>query len=68
MQPVSMLFFLYRYCGGGYIIAPCPQGYYCPEGTEDNWQQCPPGTYNNDTGLANIEECKPCPPGKYCDR
>lgn len=28
--------------------------------------ECPAGTYNNLTGLANYTECIPCDPGKYC--
>ena len=57
-----------RWCSEGFLMAPCPAGHYCPAGTEDNWEECPPGTYNDDTGLATSGECKPCPPGKYCDR
>ena len=45
----------------------CPEGYYCPEGTGVDWQQCPPGTYNNETGLQELSECKPCPGGYYCE-
>ncbi len=48
-------------------MAMCPQGYYCPAGTGFNWQECPPGTYNNDTGLGAMSECKACPGGWYCD-
>ena len=41
-------------------------GYYCPLGTDFNWQQCPPGTYNNDTGLQQESDCKSCIGGKHC--
>ena len=47
---------------------PCPQGRYCPLGTEYADQYlCPPGTYNSFMYLTNIFRCMPCPPGQYCD-
>ena len=48
-------------------MQPCPEGYYCEAGTGLDWQTCPPGTYNNQTGLTAGDECKPCPGGYYCD-
>ena len=45
----------------------CPPGNYCPEGTGIDWQMCPPGTYNNNTGLSQKSQCKPCTGGSYCD-
>ena len=45
----------------------CPDGYYCPEGTGFDWQPCAPGTFNNETGLTSLEECRPCTGGYYCD-
>ena len=48
-------------------MLPCPEGHYCPDGTGINWQPCPLGTYNNETGLGSLPECKPCPGGKYCE-
>lgn len=45
----------------------CPEGYYCPEGTAFDWQPCPIGTFNNETGLAREDQCKPCLGGYYCD-
>ena len=57
---------LYRYCVLGDLIAMCPEGYYCPSGTGINWQPCPRGTYNDDTGLSGELECRQCPGGYYC--
>ena len=45
----------------------CPEGYFCPAGTAFDWQQCPPGTYSNVTGLTSEGECIQCPGGWYCD-
>lgn len=41
---------------------PCWVGYYCPAGTETPIL-CPPGSFSNETGLA---ECHGCPAGYYC--
>ena len=27
---------------------------------------CPVGTYNNETGLGSVDQCRPCNPGYYC--
>ncbi|XP_071505048.1 uncharacterized protein [Diadema antillarum] len=54
------------YCVLGNLIGPCPEGYYCPTGTGIDWQPCPRGTYNNETGLADILQCRQCPGGYYC--
>ena len=59
-------------------ISDCPEGFYCPGGSSkrvnsnsltfnDGRIPCPSGTYNDVTGLSSYSECKPCPPGKYCD-
>ena len=46
----------------------CPSGMYCPSGTEyKNQYKCPRGTFNNKTGLREIEQCNPCSAGFYCD-
>ena len=46
----------------------CPAGYYCPEGTQFFTQYpCPKGYYNDRTERKSLEDCKPCPPGMYCD-
>lgn len=55
------------YCLNGELTDRCPEGYYCPEGTGNDWQACPFGTYNNDTGLKMRDECKTCPGGRYCN-
>ncbi|XP_071958738.1 uncharacterized protein [Antedon mediterranea] len=50
-----------------YTMYPCPQGYYCPNGTEFNTQfSCPNGTYGSQQQLEDDGECTECPPGKYC--
>ena len=60
-------------CPAGYWCAQsgqseiCPVGYYCPAGTSWDWQACPRGTYSDDLGLYEEEQCTPCPAGKYCD-
>ena len=48
---------------------PCPQGYFCPEGTGPNYfkNKCPKGTYGDMVRAQNIDECKKCPAGYYCD-
>ena len=42
-------------------------GYYCPAGTGNDWQACPPGTFNNQTGLNAQSECRPCNGGYFCN-
>ena len=64
IQPATSII---RYCIHGDLATLCPEGYYCPAGTGLDWQQCPPGTYNNETGLQQLSECKPCPGGHYCE-
>ena len=49
----------------GYRI--CPRGYYCPAGTGSDWKRCPAGTYSNETSLYNVNQCKSCDAGMYCD-
>ena len=47
---------------------PCPEGHYCPEGTNRSTQYpCPAGTYNNVTGLSAVSGCAACSPGAYCE-
>jgi len=41
----------------------CKRGYYCPGGVA---QACPPGTFNNRSGLSMESACSDCIPGKYC--
>lgn len=50
-----------------YTSYACPEGYYCPNGTEYSTQYgCPPGTYSPATKLTSSQDCLPCPTGKYC--
>nr|XP_047130962.1 uncharacterized protein LOC100202447 isoform X1 [Hydra vulgaris] len=50
-----------------YSKYPCPEGYFCPNGTKYSKQfGCPPGTFSNKTKLASSDECIKCPAGKYC--
>ena len=44
---------------------PCPPHHYCPAGSNAP-TQCPDGTVNNETNRAAVNECLPCPSGKYC--
>ncbi|XP_075046430.1 uncharacterized protein LOC142107145 [Mixophyes fleayi] len=45
----------------------CPQGYFCPAGTQFGTQySCPAGMYGPRHGLSSITECVYCPSGKYC--
>lgn len=44
----------------------CPPGFFCPPGTGYDLNACPPGTYNDLYGLSEVEQCKPCDPGKFC--
>lgn len=41
----------------------CKPGFYCPGGHE---QPCPPGTYNNRTGLSVDGACMDCIQGMFC--
>ena len=57
----------FRFCIHGDLVAPCPEGHFCPEGTSVDWQPCPPGTYNNGTGLWLVDQCITCTGGHFCD-
>ena len=48
---------------------PCPQGYYCLEGSLNDGQKkaCPVGTFGNRTGLRAESECTYCLAGHYCE-
>ena len=63
---VSVILFCFRYCSDGNVVGPCPLGFFCPAGTNADWQPCPRGTYNNETGLSDVSQCKPCEGGRYC--
>lgn len=50
-----------------YTPYPCPEGHYCPNGTEWATQYgCPAGTYNPYTQLRMEDQCTPCDAGKFC--
>ena len=52
---------------GTFDPAPCPVGKYCPGSNAPGFEEdCPPGTFNNGTGLTSDSECTPCLPGFYC--
>lgn len=46
----------------GVTGGPCPEGYYCPEGTVLP-VPCDPGTY---AAVTHATQCEPCVPGWYC--
>ena len=41
-------------------------GFYCPEGTERDWQPCPVGTYGPVPGLGSLQACRACDGGRFC--
>ncbi|KAL8270980.1 hypothetical protein Esti_005101 [Eimeria stiedai] len=45
----------------------CRRGMYCPEGSILH-RLCPVGTYNPEYLGKSIDDCLPCPPGKYCQK
>ena len=46
----------------------CPGGYYCPEGTGDQYvNPCPAGFYLNASAGESSQGCTPCISGYYCD-
>jgi len=50
-----------------YTKHPCPNGFYCPNGTKFSTEYgCPNGTYGNGTRLTDPSKCLQCPSGKYC--
>ncbi|OXB71843.1 UNVERIFIED_CONTAM: hypothetical protein H355_013666 [Colinus virginianus] len=56
------------YCGADGRQQSCPQGFYCPEGTQFPQQYpCPPGTYLDYEGARDESECTACPEGRVCD-
>lgn len=50
---------------GDYTQYPCPVGSYCLEQEEDP-DECPAGTYRNNTGATAVEDCRVCPGGFWC--
>jgi len=64
-----------KYCPAGFycdeeatsdVLKACPKGQFCVEGTIDP-ESCPVGTYNDVFHKISAEDCKDCPPGKYCN-
>lgn len=58
-----------------YEAYPCEAGYYCVPNSDNPDQggtspekMCPQGTYLTSTGADNINDCKICPKGLYCDQ
>ena len=54
------------YCVFQNRTAPCPRGYYCPNGTGLEFVPCPRGTYGAASGLSAVDQCTPCDAGNYC--
>lgn len=46
----------------GITGGPCPEGFYCPEGTVQP-VPCKPGTF---AAVTHAAKCEPCLPGWYC--
>ncbi|XP_023817540.1 zonadhesin-like isoform X2 [Oryzias latipes] len=45
----------------------CPEGHYCPPGTQTHVAfPCPAGTFSRQMGLSSMSDCELCPPGTYC--
>ena len=81
-QPIGCEPGQYQNNMGKWSCDPCPAGYYCVNSTDPDPKpctpyhycpggsyeptQCPDGTVNNDTMKAAVNECLPCPTGKYC--
>ncbi|XP_072885876.1 uncharacterized protein [Hemitrygon akajei] len=55
------------YCIKGHDVRPCPEGHYCLKNMGKNLLPCPPGTYNPNTGLSQLEQCLQCTAGMFCD-
>nr|XP_057935999.1 SCO-spondin isoform X4 [Doryrhamphus excisus] len=55
------------YCLPGEGIQRCPLGHYCLGGGGEGILPCPPGTYNPQLGLSQVEQCLVCPAGFYCE-
>lgn len=53
-----------RYCLEGKGVQLCPKGYYCLGGTVEDVVPCPPGTYSQQPGQSQVEQCLLCPAGE----
>ena len=49
------------------ITLPCPTGFYCLNGTDDDGIPCPLGTYNPNYGIDSDSDCLACPAGQFCN-
>ena len=54
------------YCLTSGVPLPCTEGYYCPAGTGHDLRACPRGTIGTQKKYTKLQDCQPCPPGKYC--
>jgi hypothetical protein len=46
----------------------CTMHHYCPDGTKSSAiPKCPAGTYAPYYRSLSVEDCLPCPPGKFCN-
>lgn len=52
------------YCLSGEGAQFCPAGHYCLGGGVEGILPCPPGTYNPQLGLSQVEQCLICPAGE----
>ena len=45
----------------------CPAGGFCTSGQFKS-ESCPPGSYSNTEGATNVQDCRICDPGYYCEK
>ena len=51
-----------------YALTECIEGHFCPESTKYATQhKCPPGTFNNRTGMDDLGDCLSCTGRHVCD-
>ena len=54
------------YCLKSGVPIACEKGFYCPAGTGKDLRPCPRGTIGPEKQYSAVQDCKPCPIGKYC--
>ena len=57
-------------CSGYGTVHPqsCPAGHYCLNGSSTSFgNACPQGTYQPKQNKTKLEDCLPCPAGKFCN-
>lgn len=65
--------FLFSYTGSFCTVGstqpqPCPIGFYCPSGTQHEYQYpCPQGTFGKVQGATSVESCQLCEGGQMCN-